>query len=79
MVEGKYSLRYIPRFEADLNDIVDYLIVKLHNPDVAEKLINKIEKSITERLSCPLSFEPFQSTRKRKNSYCRIWGTPGTR
>ena len=25
MVEGKYTLRYIPRFEADLNNIVDYL------------------------------------------------------
>lgn len=66
MAEGKYSLRYIPRFEVDLNNIVDYLVFKLHNSDAAEKLINKIEKSTTERLSCPLSFEPFQSTRNKK-------------
>lgn len=73
MVEGKYYLRYIPRFEADLNEIVDYLVFKLHNPNAAEKLINKIEHSITERLSCPLSFEPFHSDRKRKNPYYRIY------
>ena len=73
MVEAKYSLRYIPRFEADLNEIVDYLVFKLHNPDAAVKLINKVENSITERLNCPLSFEPFQSNRKRKNPYYRIY------
>jgi len=73
MMEGKYSLRYIPRFEADLNEIVDYLVFKLHNPDAAVRLINKIENSITERLNWPLSFEPFQSNRKRKNPYYRIY------
>jgi plasmid stabilization system protein ParE len=73
MVEGKHSLRYIPRFEADLNEIVDYLVFKLHNPDAAVRLINKIENSITERLNWPLSFEPFQSNRKRKNPYYRIY------
>ncbi|RJE46575.1 MULTISPECIES: type II toxin-antitoxin system RelE/ParE family toxin [unclassified Dehalobacter] len=72
-MEGKYSLRYIPRFGADLNEIVDYLVFKLHNPDAAVRLINKIENSITERLNWPLSFEPFQSNRKRKNPYYRIY------
>ncbi|MDQ7096633.1 type II toxin-antitoxin system RelE/ParE family toxin [Desulfosporosinus sp. PR] len=73
MTEGRYSLRYIPRFEADFNEIVDYLVFKLHNPDAAKRLINKIEISIAERLSCPLSFEPFQSNRKRRNPYYRIY------
>jgi toxin ParE1/3/4 len=36
-------------------------------------LVEKIEMAITERLSCPLSFEPFQSNRKRKNPYYRIY------
>ena len=73
MLEGKYSLRYIPRYEADLIEFVDYLVFKLHNLDAAKKLIDKIENAITERLNCPLSFEPFHSNRKRKNPYYRIY------
>ncbi|UWG96566.1 type II toxin-antitoxin system RelE/ParE family toxin [Dehalobacter sp. DCM] len=73
MTEDKYSLRYIPRFEADLNEIVDYLVFTLHNTDAAEKFINRVENVITERLHCPLSFQPFQSKRKRKNPYYRIY------
>lgn len=73
MLDGKYSLRYIPRYEEDLNEIVDYIVFKLHNPDSAMNLIDKIENAILERLNYPLSFEPFQSNRKRKNPYYRIY------
>src|SRR5690242_1902869 len=73
MIEGKFSLRYIPRFEEDLNEIVDYIVLKLKNQASAKKLVEKIENAITERLNCPLSFEPFQSSRKRKNPYYRIY------
>ena len=73
MLGDKYSLKYIPRYEEDLNEIVDYILFKLHNPDSALKLVNKIEDAIVERLNCPLSFEPFQSNRKRKNPYYRIY------
>ncbi|ATW27608.1 type II toxin-antitoxin system RelE/ParE family toxin [Candidatus Formimonas warabiya] len=73
MLAGKYALRYIPRFEQDLNEIVDYIVFKLHNPAGAINLINKMENAIVERLNCPLSFEPFQSNRKRKNPYYRIY------
>ncbi len=73
MLESKYSLRYIPRYEEDLNKIVDYIVFKLHNPDSAIKLIDKIEDAILKRLNCPLAFEPFQSNRKRKNLYYRIY------
>ena len=73
MLDGKYSLRYIRRYEEDLNEIVDYIVFRLHNPDSAMKLIDKIENAILERLDCPLSFEPFQSNRKRRNPYYRIY------
>lgn len=73
MLSGKYSLRYIPRFEEDINEIVDYIVFKLHNPNSAMKLIDKIENAILERVNCPLSFEPFQSNRKRKTPYYRIY------
>ncbi|KUO72692.1 MAG: hypothetical protein APF77_05860 [Clostridia bacterium BRH_c25] len=73
MLSGKYSLRYISRFEKDLNEIIDYITFKLHNPVSAINLVKRIETAIVERLNCPLSFEPFQSNRNRKNPYYRIY------
>lgn len=73
MTEGKYSLRYTPGYEEDLNEIADYVVLRLRNPNSAMKLINKIEIAILERLNCPLSFEAFQSNRKRQNPYYRIY------
>jgi plasmid stabilization system protein ParE len=73
MLSDKYSLRYLTRYEQDLNEIVDYIVFKLHNPEGAINLVNRIENAILERLNCPLSFEPFQSIRKRKYPYYRIY------
>ncbi|GAB6155505.1 hypothetical protein JCM17380_42560 [Desulfosporosinus burensis] len=73
MLSDKYSLRYLTRYEQDLNEIVDYIVFKLHNPEVAINLVKIIENAILERLNCPLSFEPFQSIRKRKYPYYRIY------
>ncbi len=73
MMEGRFSLRYIPRFEEDLNEIVDYIAFKLQNQASAKNLVEKIENAILERLICPLAFEPFQSSRRRKNPYYRIY------
>lgn len=73
MMGDKYSLRYLPKYEEDLNQIVDYIVYELHSPDSAIKLIDKIENAVLERLNCPLSFEPFQSNRKRKYPYYKIY------
>lgn len=66
-------MRYIPKYERDLNEILDYIVFNLNNPDSAMKLVDKIENAILQRLCCPLSFEQFQSKRNRKNSYYRIY------
>lgn len=73
MIESKYSLRYLPKYEEDLNAIVDYIVYKLRSPNNAINLVNKIEDAIFKRLNCPLSFEPFQSNRKRMYPYYRIY------
>ena len=73
MQDSKYSLRYISRYEEDLNEIVDYIVFKLHNSHSARMRVDRIENAILERLNYPLSFEPFQSNRKRKNPYYRIY------
>lgn len=58
MMESKFSLRYISKFEEDLNEIVDYITFKLQNQASAKNLTEKIENAILERLNCPLAFEP---------------------
>ena len=73
MKNDKFILRYLPKYEEDLNEIVDYIAFKLHNPESALILVDKIEKAIIGRLDCPSSFEPFQSIKKRKNPYYRIY------
>ncbi len=41
-----YSIRYLPLFEQDLNEIVDYIIVELQNPNTAHSIVNKVEQSL---------------------------------
>lgn len=72
-MDGKhYKLRILPLFEEDLNEIVDYISIRLQNPIAAENLVDAVETAISERLSCAESFEPYSSVRERKYPYYRI-------
>ena len=73
MPDSKYQLRYLPKYEDDLNEIIDYIVLDLKNPVSANRLVDKIELAIFERLYFPLSFEPYQSVKKRKHPYYRIY------
>ena len=69
-MDGKhYKLRILPLFEEDLNEIVDYISIRLQNPIAAENFVDAVETAISERLSCAESFEPYSSARERKYSY----------
>ncbi len=58
MPDNEYQLRYLPKYEDDLNEIIDYIVLNLKNPASANRLVDKIEAAIIERLNFPLSFEP---------------------
>lgn len=73
MNEKNYKLRYLPLFEEDLIAIVDYVIMKLKNPQAAEELVRDVECAIYERLNNPEAFEPYHSLKDRYNSYYRIY------
>ena len=73
MPDNEYQLRYLPKYEDDLNEIIDYIVLNLKNPTSANRLVDKIESSIKERLHFPISFEPYQSVKKRKYPYYRIY------
>lgn len=72
-MENDYVLRYLPRFEEELTDIVNYITYTLKNPSAAENLIDDVEKAIIKRLNTPLSYEPCRSIYDREHDYYRIY------
>lgn len=72
MQESKYTLRYLPKYVEDLNEIVDYIIHKLKNVTAANNFVDEVERAILKRLSNPESFEPYKSAKYRKHTYYRI-------
>lgn len=72
MNEKHYDLRFLPLFEDDLDEIVDYITYRLKNPTAAERLVDDVETTILERLPHAESFEPFLSARERQYPYYRI-------
>lgn len=68
----KYSLRYLPIAEQDLEQIVDYIQNNLQNPIAALNTLTKIEKAILITLESPEAFAIWQSSKKRKYPYRRI-------
>ncbi len=72
-MDGKsYELRFLPLFEKDLEEIIDYIACRLKNPIAAEKLIDAVEKAIFDRLPFAEAFEQYPSKRDRQYPYYRI-------
>ena len=72
-MDGKYyKLSILPLFEDDLNEIVDYISVRLQNPIAAEDFVDAVENAIQNRRSCAEAFEPYHSAKERRYPYYRI-------
>lgn len=67
-----YIIKYLPLFEDDLNEIVDYILLKLHNKSAALKLVDNVENAIFERSYNPISFQTFHYLKYRKDTYYKI-------
>ncbi|MCD7763024.1 MAG: hypothetical protein LUI14_07460 [Lachnospiraceae bacterium] len=61
MQNKTYQLSYLPLFEQDLLETVDYISNVLQNEDAADRLIDDIDEAIMKRLDNPLAFEPYHS------------------
>ena len=70
MGNKSYKLRYLPIFEQDLNNTVNYIANVLKNEDAALRLINDVEAAILKRLNNPVSFH---SVKQRDYPYYRIY------
>lgn len=60
------ELRFLPLFEEDLNEIVDYITNVLQNEIAALSFVDAVEQAIRQRLPFAESFEKYQSTHDRK-------------
>lgn len=69
----KYSLRFLPLFERDLDETVEYIANRLNNPGVAIKLVDEVQAAITKRLAYPEAFEPYPSAKERQDTYYCIY------
>lgn len=69
----RYKLRFLPLFEDDLNEAVDYIAIRLKNPAAAENLVDAVQAVIRERSVCAEAFEKYHSARERQYPYCRIY------
>lgn len=59
-----YKLSFLPLFENDLNEIVDYITFELKNPEAASRLVDDVEAAIMKRLDNPIAFAPYQSMKE---------------
>ena len=72
MLGEEYTLEYLPLFDEELAAAVRYIAVVLENPAAAAKLVDDVERAITDRLFAPESFEPVHSENDRAHPYYRI-------
>ena len=72
MQKKRYRLRFLPLFEDDLNEIVDYIAGRLQNPQAAEVLVQDVQLAIQERQECAEEFEAYPSAKERQYPYYRI-------
>lgn len=73
MVKNKYTIKYTDTFIKQFNNISKYFIYKLQNKIVAENFYNEVISEIEKRSEKPEIFEKYKSSRKRKNTYYRIY------
>lgn len=72
MENKHYELTFLPLFEQDLNEAVDYITNTLNSPQAALNLVDEVEKAIFERLKNPSGYAPFPTLKKRPRDYYTI-------
>lgn len=67
-----YKLVFLPLFEHDLNDAVDYISNILKSPQAARNLVEEVERAILTRLKNPSGYAPYPTLKKRPQDYYTI-------
>lgn len=72
-MDKKYEVTYLPLFYKDLDEITDYIMYQLNNPIAANNLLDEINQVIESRAYNPKNYEKYDSARRRKVTYYRIY------
>ncbi len=62
----KYKIRYLPFFEEQLIAIIQYIVFKLNNAEIAENLYDLIKNEILKRSNMPEAYQPFKIINGKK-------------
>ena len=73
MANNKHTIKYTATFIKQFDNVSKYFIYKLKNKIAAENFYNEVITEIEKRSENPESFEKYKSSRKRKNTYYRIY------
>ena len=71
-MKRRYTLSFLPLFEADLDAAWRHIALKLRNPEAADRLVFDTEAAILKRLAAPEAFEARHVGRERVRPYYRI-------
>lgn len=72
MKDKAYQIIFLPLFEEDLNEIVDYITHILHNPSATQRLVDDVEQAIIRRSQNPLGYKIYPTLKKRPHDYFTI-------
>lgn len=72
-MQKRYEIRVLPLFVEELNDILDYISLRLQNPEAAYALKDAVYNAIIERSACAEAFEPYHSRKQRQYTFYRIY------
>ena len=73
MAKNKYSIKYLPSFSDELNEIIYYITFILKNKNAAQRLLLNIHKSLEQRSKNPEYYEIYKSKSNVKYNWYRIY------
>ena len=71
-MKNNYTIKYLPSFDKEFNDILYYITHILKNKIAAQNFLKNVNNSIIKRSNNPKSFEIYRSNKKRKYNFYKI-------
>ena len=71
-MKNNYTIKYLPSFDKEFNEILYYITYILQNKIAAENLLKSVESAITKRSINPENFEVYKCNKKRKYNFYKI-------
>jgi len=73
MAKSKYTIKYLPSFSEELDEIIYYIAFILKNKNAAERLLKNVHNAIEQRSESPESYEIYKGKTKMRYDWYRIY------